>query len=169
MLNDSHLIVVAGENGKVIGQNSTARQKLGDGKGLYCWDLMNGLQKTEKLPCRQGCVLEILGSSVNKARNTRIKQDGKHHQLTCVPANGMVVCVLTSTLEDSTDVSQYLSPREREVMQLLADGETTSSIAAQLQVNESTIRTHIERMRAKLCVSTRAAVVAEGYRLGYLG
>ena len=63
---------------------------------------------------------------------------------------------------------QLLSPREQEILELLADGETTSSVADQLGVGASTVRTHVERMRSKLGVNTRAAVVAEGFRLGYL-
>ncbi len=61
-----------------------------------------------------------------------------------------------------------LSSRERELLLLLADGETTASAADVLGIQESTVRTHVERMRSKLCVNTRAAVVAEGFRLGYL-
>jgi DNA-binding CsgD family transcriptional regulator len=63
---------------------------------------------------------------------------------------------------------QSLTPREREILALLADGETTSSTAALMGIRESTVRTHVERMRIKLSVNTRAAVVAEGFRLGYL-
>jgi len=63
---------------------------------------------------------------------------------------------------------QALSPREQEILELLAEGETTSSIAEHLGVGASTVRTHVERMRSKLSVNTRAAVVAEGFRLGYL-
>ena len=69
---------------------------------------------------------------------------------------------------DSGKSLESLSPREREILLLLADGETTATAANRLGVCESTVRTHVERMRSKLCVNTRAAVVAEGFRLGYL-
>ncbi len=70
--------------------------------------------------------------------------------------------------QEPSKVWPALSAREREILALLAEGETTSSTAEILGVCESTIRTHVERMRSKLCVNTRAAVVAEGFRLGYL-
>jgi len=63
---------------------------------------------------------------------------------------------------------QPLSPRERQILTLLANGETTASAANHLGVCESTVRTHVERMRSKLSANTRAAIVAEGFRLGYL-
>lgn len=54
------------------------------------------------------------------------------------------------------------------MLQLLAEGETTGSVAARLELGESTVRTHVEHMRTKLGASTRAALVALGFRLGYL-
>jgi DNA-binding CsgD family transcriptional regulator len=51
---------------------------------------------------------------------------------------------------------------------LLAAGEITSSMAERLEIRESTVRTHVEKMRDKFGVSTRAALVALGFRLGYL-
>ncbi len=168
MSNDTHLIVVAGGDGKVVAQNNSARQKLGAGIGKYCWDVMGSLSNAESLPCSHGCALKLLGNNLNSTQNVRIKQDGKHRQLTCIPSNGEVVCLLTSTMDQSAYISQTLSPREREILRLLAKGETSSTTAELLGVSESTIRTHIERIRGKLCVNTRAAAVAEGFRLGYL-
>jgi DNA-binding NarL/FixJ family response regulator len=80
----------------------------------------------------------------------------------------MVVCMLTPLGCESPKFLESLSPREQEILALLADGETTASAAERLGVCESTVRTHVERMRSKLSVNTRAAVVAEGFRLGYL-
>jgi DNA-binding CsgD family transcriptional regulator len=69
---------------------------------------------------------------------------------------------------ESPKIWQSLSRREHEVLRLLAEGENTSSVAARLHIRESTVRTHVEKMRTKLGVSTRAGVVAEAFRLGYL-
>jgi len=169
MLDDAYLIVVAGSDGRVVAQNNSARQKLGAGIDKYCWEVMGKLSNAENLPCHPGCTLELLGNSLDSSRNTRLKHDGKHQQLTCIPKDGEVTCLLTSTMDRSANNSLTLSPREQEVLQLLAKGDTTASIAKLLGVNESTIRTHIERMRGKLLVNTRAAIVAEGFLLGYLG
>jgi DNA-binding NarL/FixJ family response regulator len=51
-----------------------------------------------------------------------------------------------------SDVSAYnlLSAREREVLQLLAEGNTTKSIAASLNVSTKTIETHRQQIMEKL-------------------
>jgi DNA-binding CsgD family transcriptional regulator len=165
---DTRPVVITGGDGTVIAQNKSARRMLGPGTGQYCWDVMGKLEDTEELPCRRGCVHELLALGVDCSRHSVFKLGGKRHDLSCIPANGVVVCMLSPLCSDPPKFSESLSPREREILRLLADGETTSSVANSLGVRESTIRTHVERMRSKLCVNTRAAVVAEGFRLGYL-
>ena len=120
------------------------------------------------MPCRRGCVMELMSKGMNCSQQTQFKINGKRNHLSCIPANGTVICMLGSDGGNAPAMMQSLTPREREVLMLLADGETTTSAASLLGVNESTIRTHVERMRNKLAVNTRAAVVAEGFRLGYL-
>ena len=64
----------------------------------------------------------------------------------------------------SRDVS--LSPREREILSLLADGRTQSEIAHDLVISSKTVATHIQHLLAKLGVHSRAQAVARAYRLG---
>jgi DNA-binding CsgD family transcriptional regulator len=161
-------VVVTGGDGNVIAQNKPARRMLGPGTGKPCWDVVGKLKDAEMLPCRNGCVLELLASGKNCSRHTRFRLGGKDHNLSCIPVNGVVVCMLGPMGNKSSKVWPSLSARERDILLLLANGETTSSVAIHLDVCESTVRTHVERMRRKLCVNTRAAVVAEGFRLGYL-
>ncbi len=167
---DTPPVVVAGGDGIVIAQNKPARRMLGLGTGKYCWDVVGKLEVDdgETLPCRRGCVLELLASGMDCSEHTQFKLGGKRHEIACIPVNGVVVCMLSPTNSESPKVWLSLSPREREILVLLADGETTASAATRLGVCESTIRTHVEKMRNKLGVNTRAAVVAEGFRLGYL-
>jgi len=167
---DTRPVVVAGGDGVVIAQNKPARRLLGPGTGRHCWEVVGGLKVDDgqALPCRRGCVLELLASGIDCSEHTEFKLGGKRHDIACLPINGVVVCMLSARSNESPKVWQSLSPREREILLLLADGETTSSAATRLGVQESTIRTHVEKMRRKLNVSTRAAVVAEGFRLGYL-
>ena len=168
MFDNSRPVVVAGGDGHIIAQNKPARRLLGPGTGKYCWDVVGKLADTEMLPCREGCVLKLLAVGMDCSQHTQFKLRGQRHQLSCVPVNGMVVSTLTPLGSEAPKAWQALSPREQEVLLLLANGETTASVADQLGVGGSTVRTHVERMRSKLGVNTRAAVVAEGFRLGYL-
>jgi len=168
MFESSRPVIVAGGDGSIIAQNKPARRLLGSGTGKYCWDVMGRLADTEMLPCREGCVRKLLAVGMDCSQNTQFKLSGQRHQLSCIPVNGVVVSMLNPLGSESLKSWQTLSPREQEVLLLLADGETTGSVAERLGVGESTVRTHVERMRSKLGVNTRAAVVAEGFRLGYL-
>jgi two-component system nitrate/nitrite response regulator NarL len=57
-----------------------------------------------------------------------------------------------------------LSAREREVLVMIADGKTIPSIAGELYLAPSTIKTHVQRLYEKLGVNDRAAAVAEAMR-----
>ena len=54
-----------------------------------------------------------------------------------------------------------LSPREREVVQLVALGKTSRDIADELSVSIETVRTHIRNALAKTGTRTRAQLVAQ--------
>ncbi len=62
-----------------------------------------------------------------------------------------------------------LSPREIEVLRLVADGATNQTAARHLLISETTIKTHLLHIYAKLGVRDRAAAVATAYRRGLLG
>jgi two-component system nitrate/nitrite response regulator NarL len=61
-----------------------------------------------------------------------------------------------------------LSPREREVLVLIADGLSAPDVAKQLYVSPATVKTHLQSLYEKLQVSDRAAAVARAMRLGLL-
>ncbi|WP_326549414.1 response regulator transcription factor [Micromonospora sp. NBC_01813] len=61
-----------------------------------------------------------------------------------------------------------LSSREREVLQLVADGAGNREAARLLFISEASIKTHLQHIYDKLGVRDRAAAVAEGYRRGLL-
>jgi DNA-binding NarL/FixJ family response regulator len=66
----------------------------------------------------------------------------------------------------ATERKYALTPRELEILGLLADGLGTSVIAARLVISEKTVATHVQRLMTKLDVHTRAAAVAKAHREG---
>jgi DNA-binding CsgD family transcriptional regulator len=73
----------------------------------------------------------------------------------------------------STDVAGghrevRLTPRELEVLRLSAMGNSAGAMAAQLVIGESTVKTHLANLYAKLGVSDRAAAVAIAFRMGLI-
>ncbi|HEV2723034.1 MAG TPA: response regulator transcription factor [Thermoleophilaceae bacterium] len=61
-----------------------------------------------------------------------------------------------------------LSTRQREILQMLADGMATDAVAGQLELSTETVRTHTKRILAKLEASTRTQAVAIGIRYGLI-
>jgi DNA-binding CsgD family transcriptional regulator len=59
-----------------------------------------------------------------------------------------------------------LTPREREVLDLLADGASNRAIAERLFITEKTASVHVSRVLAKLGVPSRGAAAALAHRLG---
>ncbi len=60
----------------------------------------------------------------------------------------------------STSLLGLLSPRERQILELLAEGLTGQAIAGQLVLSPETIRTHVRNATSKLGASTRVQAVA---------
>ncbi|MCL1899932.1 MAG: response regulator transcription factor [Promicromonosporaceae bacterium] len=64
--------------------------------------------------------------------------------------------------------SERLTPRESEVLALVAEGKTNAEVARALFVSEATIKTHLIRVFNKLGVDDRTGAVTEARRQGWI-
>lgn len=64
--------------------------------------------------------------------------------------------------------SGRLSPREQQVLQLIANGSENKQIARELELSEATVKTYIRGVFDRLDVTSRAEAVAVGLRLGII-
>jgi two-component system nitrate/nitrite response regulator NarL len=87
----------------------------------------------------------------------------------CARGEGYVPTYIASGLANevrhrSRGDATLLSPREAEIIKLIADGLSVPDIAAKLHLAPTTVRTHVQNLYGKLGVSDRAAAVAEAMR-----
>jgi two-component system, NarL family, response regulator YdfI len=61
-----------------------------------------------------------------------------------------------------------LTPREREVLDMLAFGLSNKEIAWRMKISEHTVKSHVASIFAKLNVSTRTEAVTQGIRKGLI-
>jgi two-component system, NarL family, nitrate/nitrite response regulator NarL len=66
------------------------------------------------------------------------------------------------------DGRPLLSPRERQILELIAKGSSAPQIGRELHLSTGTVKTHMLHLYEKLGVSERAAAVAEAMRRGVL-
>lgn len=70
------------------------------------------------------------------------------------------------TSDEAADSIALLAPREREVLQLLAEGRTTKEIAADLELSPKTVETHRQRIMDKLNIRSIAGLTKYALRQG---
>ena len=75
---------------------------------------------------------------------------------------------LPSLTGEGPAATRLLSRRERQVLQLAADGRPAMAIAEELFVSPGTVKTHFQRIYAKLDVRDRASAVATALRRGLI-
>jgi DNA-binding NarL/FixJ family response regulator len=66
------------------------------------------------------------------------------------------------------EISEPLSPREREILHLVARGLSNRNIADRLIITEHTVKRHMTNILAKLAVDDRARAVEQARRLGMI-
>jgi two-component system nitrate/nitrite response regulator NarL len=69
---------------------------------------------------------------------------------------------------ERTDGKPQLTPREHEVLQLIAEGLSAPDIGKRIHLSPTTVKSHLHKLYEKLGVSDRAAAVAEAMRRGLL-
>ncbi len=71
-----------------------------------------------------------------------------------------------STALDREPLTETLTPRERQVLGMMAEGLGNKEIAWRLQISEHTVKFHVSSILAKLNASSRTEAVAQGLRTG---
>jgi len=86
----------------------------------------------------------------------------------CCALNEDVVLQLERRAGEAKSELELLTPRQRQILQLIAEGHATRQIAERLFLSDHTIHRHVANIFNKLSVSSRAAAVAQAARRGIL-
>ena len=81
---------------------------------------------------------------------------------------GVSRAVVEASLQETKPSADPLSAREREVLQLVAEGKTTKQIAKLLGVSAKTAESHRTRIMAKLEIHETAGLVRYAIRRGFI-
>ena len=81
-------------------------------------------------------------------------------------AQALLAAIQTAFKGEHLPIGQTLSPREREILALIAFGRTNEEIAAILSICPKTVENHCQRLMEKLDIHTRAGLISYAKRIG---
>jgi two-component system nitrate/nitrite response regulator NarL len=81
---------------------------------------------------------------------------------------GLLDEVLPARSPDDMRPAEALTPRELEVLQLLAEGLANKEIAQRLEISEHTVKFHVNAIMGKLAAQSRTEAVVRATRLGLI-
>jgi len=76
--------------------------------------------------------------------------------------------VEVTDVEQSTPLFEPLTPRQVDILRLVAQGQTSREIAQELILSPGTVRTHVQRIIAKLSARDRTTAVVRAIQLGII-
>ena len=85
-----------------------------------------------------------------------------------VLAPSIAAKLVSRVRQDATSAAPSLSPRELEVLRLVAEGRSNPEIARKLFIGEATVKTHLLHVFEKLGVNDRTRAVTRAMELGLL-
>lgn len=146
--------------------------------GKACWCVLGGLAEDGAVVCHAGCTLarEAFEQRVASSQSLLVRTTSGRRRVTVstitagVAGSSQLVHLLrsvpaTRAVPPAPEVRQ-LTPRQREVLDLLGAGEDARQIAATLGITVATVRTHIRHILRTLGVHTQLAAVVRARRPG---
>ncbi len=150
-------------DGNVVDADDAPSGEISKLAGRRCRDVVAALTPKGKPVCTDDCVQKLTEPCDHGVVETR---EGAA-RLRCIPVGEHRVVRLEPLDKDALDL-RPLSPRELEILQLVAKGLTNARIAKKLNRSQSTVGTHLEHILEKLRVRSRAEAVARAQELGLL-
>lgn len=98
-------------------------------------------------------ILKMTEESIRSVSESRAEEETGH---------------LAESMEPYLDSAPVLTPREREVLELVSRGLSDKAIADQLSISPRTAMTHVGNIMTKLNVHSRSAASVAGIQVGLI-
>jgi DNA-binding NarL/FixJ family response regulator len=91
-----------------------------------------------------------------------------HQGLIVAPQRQLEPLWIESSVAETEELIEQLTPRETEILELLAQGLANKQIALELEISEHTVKFHVSSIYAKLGATNRMEAVRMGLQLGLI-
>jgi len=168
-------LFVLDEGLRIVAWNAAAEDFTGvaahEAVGKPCWSVLAGVAEDGAVVCHAGCALarEALKRRACSSQSLLVRTSSGRRRVTVstIAAGAghdpQLLHLLRPQPADQSAPSarevEQLTPRQREVLELLGDGKDAREIAATLGVTVATVRTHIRHILRALRVHTQLAAV----------
>lgn len=176
---------------RILSWNRAAEELTGipaaEAVGHRCWEILGGHDELGALVCHAGCSYARLARDgwPVASHELTIRADGGRRKISLstialrgaeepvflhlmLPATGAPPEEPEASVPLHDERVPDLTPRQREVLRLLAEGRPAKVIARELGLAETTVRNHIRAVLLELGCHSQLAAVAKGRRLGII-
>lgn len=161
-------ILFVSADGRVHRANGAGRDQFGACIGRCCADVLALRTGTDQVLCSKQCAAHLGDDDHGVREATGRLLDGSHARVVCASmGDGVVVMVHPAANLDA--LKERLSPRELEVVTLVASGLTAKEVAERLGRSPATVRTHLEKAKTSLGAKNQAELVALAMSMGLKG
>lgn len=163
----------------IVSWNRAAEELTGvppeEALGRYCWEVLGGHDERGNLVCHRGC------SNARLAREgwpvacrglvIRAREGRRRVELSTVAVHDGERPLFLHLMQPRREggpprgVRPLLTPRQQQVLVLLAEGVPAKVIAARLDLAEATVRNHIRALLLELGAHSQLEAVAKARRL----
>lgn len=176
-------LVVCGRRSRIIAWSPAAEALTGlsqsEALGMPCWDAVRGVDAAGTAVCRPGCGYGARAQAgcPLPAHELYVRRgDGGHRRvrasMIALPETEGGFAIVMQDQHDPAAPADpggaRLTPRQREVLTLIADGLPVRAVALRLGLSEATVRNYVRRILLCLGCHSQLEAVAAARRAGLI-